>query len=88
VPATKDGATGGSGGGGSAAPPSGTAPSLVSPVPPSQGGATGRAAGEASATAHSGGCAYGGSAGASGLWLSMAVTGLVARLARRRHRVR
>jgi hypothetical protein len=88
VPATKDGATGGSGGGGSAAPPSGTAPSLVSPVPPSQGGATARAAGEASATAHSGGCAYGGSAGASGLWLALAVTGLVSRLARRRHRVR
>jgi hypothetical protein len=88
VPATRDGATGGSGGGGSAVPPSGTAPSLVSPVPPSQGGATASAAGEASATAHSGGCAYGGSAGENGLWLALAVAGLVVRLARRRHRVR
>ena len=88
VPATNDGATGGAGGSSSANGPSGTAPSLASPVPPSQGGATGSAAGEASATAHSGGCAYGGSAGASGLWLALAVTGLVARLARRRHRVR
>jgi hypothetical protein len=88
VPATNDGATGGAGGSSSANGPSGTAPSLASPVPPSQGGATGSAAGEASATAHSGGCAYGGSAGASGLWLALAITGLVARLARRRHRVR
>ena len=88
VPATQDGATGGSGGGRSAAPPSGMAPSPVSPVPPSQGGATASAAGEASATAHSGGCAYGGGAGASGPWLTLAITGLVARLTRRRHRVR
>jgi hypothetical protein len=88
VPATKDGATGGAGGSSSATGPSGTAPSLVSPVPPSQGGATGSVAGEASATAHSGGCAYGGSAGENGLWLALAVTGLVVRLARRRNRVR
>jgi hypothetical protein len=68
--------------------PSSTTPFLVSPVPPSQGGAIGNAGGEASASAHSSGCAYGGGAGQRGLWLVLAMTGLVARLARRRNRAR
>jgi hypothetical protein len=64
-------------------------PSPVIPVPPTQGGATDSAGGETSAAAQSSGCAYGGSgAGRIGLWLAMAMTGLVARLARRRNRDR
>ena len=87
-PATQDGANGGAGGGSSTDRPSGTAPSLVSPVPPSQGGATASAGGEASVAARSGGCSYGGGSGQRGLWLALAMTGLVARLTRRRPRVR
>ena len=80
---------GGAGGtGGKRGTDSGTNPPAVSPVS-STGGAPGSASGDnsAGATVHSSGCALGGSE-ARGLWLSLAMAGLVARLARRRHRAR
>lgn len=75
-----------SGGGGSA-----STPPAVSPVSPTRNGAAGSAGGEdsAAATAPASGCAYGGNqAGPISLWLALAMAGLVARLARRRTRVR
>jgi hypothetical protein len=69
--------------------PGSTTPPTVSPVAPPEGGPTANASGANSATVHSSGCAYGGSdAGQISLWLAFATIGLVARLARRRHRAR
>jgi hypothetical protein len=68
--------------------PSGNpSPPTVSPVAPTPGTGNANAAGGSTATPHSSGCAYGGSdASTISLWLALAVTGLVARLARRRRR--
>jgi hypothetical protein len=69
--------------------PSGTAPSAVIPVAPGPASAGGAGGNSPQPMSHSSGCAYGGSdAGQSSLWLALALTGLVARLARRRHRAR
>jgi hypothetical protein len=73
-----------SGGGGS-----GSTPPAVNPVSPTRNSAAGSAGGEDAATVHSSGCAYGASeAGPISLWLALAMAGMVARLARRRTRVR
>jgi hypothetical protein len=65
--------------------PGGATPPSVSPVAPTQNTGNGNAAGGSAATTQSSGCAYGGSeASPISLWLALAMTGLVARLARRR----
>jgi hypothetical protein len=64
--------------------PSSTAPSAVTPVAPGPASAGGAGGSSPQPMSHSSGCAYGGSdAGQSSLWLALALTGLVARLARR-----
>jgi hypothetical protein len=73
---------------GDAGVPTNNGPSQVSPVTPSESPA-GKAGADAGSSlqpmAHSNGCAYGGSdARSTSLWLALAMTGLVARLARRR----
>jgi hypothetical protein len=87
TPALDVGGTGGtSGNNGTGTGPgqsNSTNPSPVNPVPPSEG--AGGAIGAVQPMAHSSGCAYGGSDASSvSLWLALAMTGLVARLARRR----
>jgi len=87
TPALDVGGTGGtSGNNGTGTGPgqsNSTNPSPVNPVPPNE--SAGGAVGSVQPMAHSSGCAYGGSDASSvSLWLALAMTGLVARLARRR----
>ena len=83
------GASSGTGGASGAGGDQGSGTPTVTPVPPSAANANADGGGSPQPMSHSSGCAYGGSdAGQSSLWLAFALTGLVARLARRRHGVR
>ncbi|MGC9983753.1 MAG: hypothetical protein ABSF35_08990 [Polyangia bacterium] len=69
--------------------PASTTPSPVTPVPPSTANAAADGGTLAQPMGHSSGCAYGGSdAGQGSLWLALGMTGLIARLARRRRGAR